>query len=47
MRSIHAPERADEIKDLHLDQDSLQIERALGVNWSTELASSLDRNMRT
>jgi hypothetical protein len=36
MSSIPVSERAKEVKDLDLDQDSLPIERALGVRWCVE-----------
>ena len=36
LESIPEKERAKEVKDLDLDQDSLPIERALGVQWCVE-----------
>jgi len=37
MRSIPVSERAKAVKDLDLDQDTLPIDRALGVEWNVEL----------
>ena len=36
LTSIPKEERAQEVKDLDLDQDKLPIERALGIQWSAE-----------
>ena len=36
LAAIPQVEKAKEVKDLHLDQDSFPVERALGVQWCVQ-----------